>query len=295
MPSPIVVEVPAILRNSKGFNVNKAQTVYHFVFGEDTANYLRLMIKDREDRGESLSPDSWLFRSHSKWIREKTILKEGSEIIINFLQTTDSMIEKNIGKITCDVLGRLYFEMFHQLKAFRGTSGNFVGYGEYLVFCAVKSVLGGVWKGPSEEKITELERFQFTQGLHRLAQGYRYDLKEKYPILNENGTPKLNQKTHEPIYKQKFEPDIALLKGEILHRYFSIKTWFQRKIVIEEIKFIEHVLRLYPTVRIMLISLDEISGPLEKTLNDKVSKMKRFSFTALRGNPKLFTTCVNEM
>ena len=74
-PSPVVVEVPAILRNSKGFNVNKAQTVYHFVFGEDTANYLRLMIRDREDRGESLSPDSWLFRSHSRWIRENTIHK----------------------------------------------------------------------------------------------------------------------------------------------------------------------------------------------------------------------------
>jgi integrase len=75
MPSPIVVEVPAILRNGKGFNVNKAQTVYHFVFGEDTVNYLRLMIKDRKDRGESLGPDSWLFRSHSRWIREKTIHK----------------------------------------------------------------------------------------------------------------------------------------------------------------------------------------------------------------------------
>jgi integrase len=74
-PSPIVVEIPAILRNSKGLNVNKAQTVYHFVFGEDTANYLRFMIKDRKDRGESLGPDSWLFRSHSKWIRGNTIHK----------------------------------------------------------------------------------------------------------------------------------------------------------------------------------------------------------------------------
>ena len=44
-PSSIVVEIPAILRNNKGFNVNKAQTVYHFVFGEDTVNYLRLRAR----------------------------------------------------------------------------------------------------------------------------------------------------------------------------------------------------------------------------------------------------------
>jgi hypothetical protein len=33
------------------------------------------MIQDREDRGERLEPNSWLFRSHSKWISEKTIHK----------------------------------------------------------------------------------------------------------------------------------------------------------------------------------------------------------------------------
>ena len=33
------------------------------------------MIKDRKERGESLGPDSWLFRSHSMWIRENVIHK----------------------------------------------------------------------------------------------------------------------------------------------------------------------------------------------------------------------------
>ncbi len=33
------------------------------------------MIEDRKDRDESLGPNSWLFRSHSKWIRENTIHK----------------------------------------------------------------------------------------------------------------------------------------------------------------------------------------------------------------------------
>jgi integrase len=55
-PTPIIVEVPAIIRNHKGLNVNKAQTPYHFSLGEDTAKYLRLMVKDRQDRGESKLP-----------------------------------------------------------------------------------------------------------------------------------------------------------------------------------------------------------------------------------------------
>ncbi len=73
--TPIIVEVPAIIRSSKGFNVNKAQTPYHFALGEDTAMYLRLMVKDREDRGEILGPDSWLFRSQSKWVGKNRVRK----------------------------------------------------------------------------------------------------------------------------------------------------------------------------------------------------------------------------
>ena len=74
-PTPIVVEVPAIIRSSKGFNVNKAQIPYHFALGEDTARYLRLMVKDRMDRGEELGPGSWLFRSQSKWVGKNMIRK----------------------------------------------------------------------------------------------------------------------------------------------------------------------------------------------------------------------------
>ncbi len=65
--APVIVEVPPILRNHKGHNVNKAQTSYRFAIGEDTVNYLRLMIEDRTQRGEELDQDSWLFRSHSRW------------------------------------------------------------------------------------------------------------------------------------------------------------------------------------------------------------------------------------
>jgi len=74
-PSPIAIDVPAILKNKHGVNVNKAQTPYEFAVGEDTKTYLELMIKERVDRGEPLEPESWLFRSHSERISEKRIRK----------------------------------------------------------------------------------------------------------------------------------------------------------------------------------------------------------------------------
>ena len=63
--SPLVIEVPPILRNKHGVNVNKAQILYSFAVGHDTKMYLELMIQDRIKRGEIFNPDSWLFRSHS--------------------------------------------------------------------------------------------------------------------------------------------------------------------------------------------------------------------------------------
>jgi integrase/recombinase XerD len=74
-PAPIIVDVPAVLRNKHGVNVNKAQTSYQFALGEDTKRYLELMIDERRKRGEPLEPESWLFRSNSTWIAEKKIRK----------------------------------------------------------------------------------------------------------------------------------------------------------------------------------------------------------------------------
>lgn len=74
-PSPVIVDVPAVLRNKHGVNVNKAQVPYQFAFGEDTKIYLALMIDERRKRGEPLDMESWLFRSKSKRLAEKKIRK----------------------------------------------------------------------------------------------------------------------------------------------------------------------------------------------------------------------------
>ena len=49
--NPIVVDVPAILRNKHGVNVNKAQTSYQFAPGDDTKTYLELMLRERTNVG----------------------------------------------------------------------------------------------------------------------------------------------------------------------------------------------------------------------------------------------------
>ena len=73
--SPIVVDVPAILRNKHGINVNKAQVPYQFALGEDSKIYLNLMIQERAERGEPLGSESWLFRSYSERLAEKEVRK----------------------------------------------------------------------------------------------------------------------------------------------------------------------------------------------------------------------------
>ena len=73
--NPIVVDVPAVLRNKHGINVNKAQTPYQFALGEDFQIYLKLMIQERRERGEPLDSESWLFRSNSKRFAQKKIRK----------------------------------------------------------------------------------------------------------------------------------------------------------------------------------------------------------------------------
>lgn len=73
--SPPLVDVPAVLRNKRGENVNKAETPYQFALGEDAITYLKLMVNERIERGEPLTGDSWLFRSTSRRVADKTIRK----------------------------------------------------------------------------------------------------------------------------------------------------------------------------------------------------------------------------
>jgi len=64
--SPSVIEVPAILRDINGVNVNKLGESYRFAVGKDTIRCLRKMLEERIENGEPINDDSWLFRSYSK-------------------------------------------------------------------------------------------------------------------------------------------------------------------------------------------------------------------------------------
>ena len=86
--SLIVIKVPAILRNKHNINVNKAQIPYQFAVGENSKNYLKLMIQDRIDRGEPLNPDSWVFKSYVPYTK---FLSEIFYFLNDILCTPESM------------------------------------------------------------------------------------------------------------------------------------------------------------------------------------------------------------
>lgn len=62
---PLIVDVPPILRNEKGINVNKLGDTYRFALGRDTIALLRDMLKERKSFNEPLDDESWLFRSYA--------------------------------------------------------------------------------------------------------------------------------------------------------------------------------------------------------------------------------------
>jgi len=61
----LIVEVPAVLRDSMGMNVNKLGETYRFAVGKQAIQYLKKMVDERERDGEPIDEGSWLFRSYS--------------------------------------------------------------------------------------------------------------------------------------------------------------------------------------------------------------------------------------
>ncbi len=64
--NPVVVEVSGILFNEKGVNVNKGRVPYQFAIGKQTVELVKRMVNQRQERGETIDDDSWLFRGHGR-------------------------------------------------------------------------------------------------------------------------------------------------------------------------------------------------------------------------------------
>ncbi|RLI29069.1 MAG: hypothetical protein DRO46_03160 [Candidatus Hecatellales archaeon] len=63
--TPLIVNVPPVLRDGRGVNVNKLGEAYRFAIGKDAISLVREMLKERKEAGEPLHDESWLFRSYS--------------------------------------------------------------------------------------------------------------------------------------------------------------------------------------------------------------------------------------
>jgi len=69
---PLIIDVPPVLRNEKGVNVNKLGAAYRFALGRDSITLIRDMLKERKSFGEPLDDESWLFRSYAT-VREDAL------------------------------------------------------------------------------------------------------------------------------------------------------------------------------------------------------------------------------
>lgn len=63
--SVVVFDIPRLVLDMNGKNVNKRNVNYMFGILDDVAQLIKMHLREREMAGEKLTPESWLFRSRS--------------------------------------------------------------------------------------------------------------------------------------------------------------------------------------------------------------------------------------
>ena len=102
---------------------------------------------------------------------------------VPFLSGLDKYLEDNWEKLTCNDIADIYFDFGRDLKTYRGTSTNFVGLSELIVFRFLVHQLGGMfipkWGIPNNNQKTpdtcdvETDTAEFTNGKFILQQGFK--------------------------------------------------------------------------------------------------------------------------
>jgi len=206
---------------------------------------------------------------------------DGNQIIIDFLGSIDKLIRENISTLSFNDLGKLYFDLFMNLKKFRGYSGGFTGFGEYILFRALIHTIDGAFRRENEEEENnELKRYSFYRDNLELSQGKRFKLKEPYPRAKMK--PQLS-----------FEPDIALRKNCEFRLLISIKTNAELGILLKEVKFIKHILSTEVKSKAILIIIDDTT--YSDNVKNELTKEEddRFKHFVLRGNHDVFKNSIS--
>lgn len=115
-----VFDIPELLLNYKGQNVNKRKVKYRFGLLDDAMRFLKLHLEERARAGEKLTPESWLVRSRSLGGRKRGTFAdpESMPITADYVNTVVKKAAARIG-IQSSVLTNLKRKQ-HQITAHNG-------------------------------------------------------------------------------------------------------------------------------------------------------------------------------
>lgn len=197
-----------------------------------------------------------------------------------FLEDIDEYISRQYLALTCDDIGKIYFQFFEDMKFFKGNSNGFTGLSEYLIFRLLYHLLGGDFKAePISESHWSL--YNFTSKSNRDLQ--------------------LSQSTcvdKKVTGRGRIYPDIGVWYGKKLIAVCQIKIYLTNgvKEVRDELDKLDCLKKAYSDLQALLLVFNEISGKgkVVKLLKEEVTKKPWFRYCSLKGNSQLLNNVLKE-
>lgn len=101
-----------------------------------------------------------------------------------FFKTIDDYLKNNINKITGKEIGYLYYDFWHELKEWRGTSASFTGYSEFLLLRSLMHTLEGEkWALIPNSNPTKPNDFESNKYLISQAKVIKFQGKNRAPDI----------------------------------------------------------------------------------------------------------------
>ena len=186
-----------------------------------------------------------------------------------FLQEADRYVRRNLRRITCADIWKMYNDLYLDLKEFQGSSNGFTGFSEYLIFRFLYHVMGGRFV---RNRIT-WDLWEFASKTDR-----RIRIRHNAPVA-------LNS-------AKNCRPDLVIYEGGRLTRCVQIKVYLTNggKEVEHELKTLDVLKARHPQMRALLIIFGGLSkrGTVRPALEGDAKKRSGwFSYLVLQDNKEL--------
>jgi len=198
---------------------------------------------------------------------------EGKEKLSSFVLGFGDYLSYNANRMSGKDLCDLYFEFTKLMKRSIGSSSNFTGMSEYLVFHTVKGLLNNEFESVPIRKMKgtkddELIRYMFINKENEIILGH------EIPFFKD-GTG-----MSQTVNRNTFCPDISIQKGGILTHIIEIKVFLRGQGITDIVKRYRSIKTAYNNIKILVVILIRGSKRSDITL-EKISKESNFSFIFL--------------